>query len=209
MKLDCSLVDTEYLEKAEIEICDYMDDNDKKLDNYLDYVILTNGTDERIPDVELNSKQYYSRKKKKKIKNKTSLSKNSESTKKIITLDNKHQLHLIASKSDVPGILDESNFNFDDARKAEDRLAVEVLKNIEDDHVINEDTKEDETLIQESTKDIDEEIIEEVVVDTKDVGEDTMDVEMLEETYENYEVMEIDGSEYVMIGDSFYKIERE
>lgn len=204
MKIDCTLIDNEYLAKAEIEICDYLDENEKKVDNYLDYVVFNNIDDAVILKANKKMSYPYNNNKKKKKKN-TVRSENTKIIRKITKLP-------ITSEIDVPNILNESNCNSDgrqESRQTEDHLAVEVLKNIVDNQEIIDDAKEgkDETSIQESIRD--EEIIAgyEDIVDTKNISENSMEFETVEESIVNHEVIEMDGCEYIMIGETLYKIE--
>lgn len=208
MKIDCTFIDEEYLKKAEIEICDYMDENDKKLDNYMDYVVFDN-VDESIV---LKGKRNPHTKTKK--KNNIARSENTKTT-SAYKIDVRDKLP-ITYKSDVSSIINEDSCNSYDREKSlqiQDKLAVDGLKNIEGNQGTIEDSTEveHETLTQETSKDIEEDTTPgyEEVVDTTNISESSMEVEMLEDDYENHEVIEMNGSEYVMLGEMLYKIVKE
>lgn len=243
MKIDCTLIDKEYLAKAEIEICDYMDENEKKVDNYLDYVVF-NDTDETIVTT-IKKKPYKYRNRPNQCKKRTSRTVNTDEVN--VLSDKQIGINILSDteknvKTDyIHSNNRSSDIQNDEAIQIEETLAVGILQKdmSVNEEIINEvnadiidEVIEDiieiqnegiidydnEGIIEEVNEDIIENVTEDVIEETiEDVNEDIiegendefMEVEALDEDLVNYEVLDLNGCEFVKIGGVLYKIERE
>ncbi|XP_026325662.1 zinc finger protein 600-like [Hyposmocoma kahamanoa] len=214
MKIDCTLIDKEYLEKAEIEICDYMDENDKKLDNYLEYVVFNNAG-ETI--VKAKKKKPYKYKKQKKTTNIID-NRNIMYVKniKIPTGDN---VPVTSRVNELTSICNDGScdpHNTVEARQVEKALIEDVSQeDIDADDGVNDESmveyiNEDESMVDDVNEVLIENVNEETIGGHQEgVGGDIMEVDMLDDLYENHDVIDVAGCEYVMAGGTLYKIIRE